>query len=92
MLTRLADTWIAPEECAYPNGGMTRRCKVMHPDGKLRITWAGIPDTFYTIPAYSRVKGKYTAGYIYVDNGYDGISRFRFAHRGVIANVTGTVK
>lgn len=43
-------TWIEPEERSYPGGGMHRRARVMF-NGKLRMARAGIPDTYFSIPA-----------------------------------------
>lgn len=57
-------TYLAPEEHAYPHGRRTRRCKAICPDGKIRVVWAGIPDTYFTIPAHTRIKGKYARGYL----------------------------
>lgn len=52
MTGKSYQTYLAPEEHAYPNGGQTRRCRAICPDGKVRVVWAGIPDTYYTIPAH----------------------------------------
>ena len=60
-------TWLQSEEAAYPHGRMTRRGYARWPDGKLRRVWAGLPDTFYTIPAHGRVRGKYVKGFLTVD-------------------------
>ena len=57
-------TWLQNEEYAYPNGGQTRKGMAIFPDGKTRRVWAGIPDTFFTVPAHCRVKGKYVGGFI----------------------------
>ena len=59
-------TYLAPEEHAYPHGGQNRRCRAICPDGKARTVWAGIPDTYFTIPAHCRIGGKYAAGYLTV--------------------------
>lgn len=61
-------TWLQSEEAAYPRGGMTRRGRAKWPDGKLRRVWAGIPDTFYTIPAYGFKQGKRVKGFLTVDD------------------------
>jgi hypothetical protein len=45
-------TYLAPEEHAYPNGGQTRRCRAICADGKVRVVYAGIPDTYFSIPAH----------------------------------------
>lgn len=62
------DTWIYPEEAAYPNGNQTRKGCAIFPDGKKRRVWAGIPDTYFSIPAHAKVKGKYQAGWVGVDD------------------------
>lgn len=62
-------TWLQSEEAAYPNGGMKRRGLAKWPDGKLRRVWAGIPDTFYSIPAYGYLRGKRVKGFLTVDDG-----------------------
>lgn len=62
-------TYLAPESHAYPNGGQTRRCKALFPDGKVRVAWAGIPDTFYTIPAHARIGRRYVRGFLSLDHG-----------------------
>ena len=59
-------TWIDPEEYAYPNGGMHRRARVMF-NGKLRMARAGIPDTYFSIPA----RCGNVAGWISVDTDTD---------------------
>lgn len=58
------ETWIENEDVAYPNGGQVRRSRVIFPDGVIRAARCGIPDTFFSIPAHARVKGKYIRGYI----------------------------
>lgn len=59
-------TWIEPEEAAYPNGGFKRRAYVLFPDGKRRVVRCSIPDTYFSIPAVARVRGKRIKGYITV--------------------------
>ena len=61
------ETWLEPEEAAYPNGGLTRKAVVRFKDGKLRTVRAGIPDTYFSVPAAARVRGKYIAGFITID-------------------------
>lgn len=61
-------TNLEPEERAYPNGGQTRRGEAICEDGKVRVVWAGIPDTYFTIPAHIRSGGKYVAGYLTSDS------------------------
>lgn len=51
-------TWLEGEEFCYPSGGMKRRAYARCVDGRKLLFKAGIPDTFFTIPATGRkVKG-----------------------------------
>lgn len=61
-------TYIQPEEYAYPNGGMTRKGLAIWPDGKIRQVWAGIPDTYFSIPAHGKLKGEYVSGILTMEN------------------------
>ena len=61
-------TYLAPEEHAYPHGGQTRRCTAIFPDGKVRVVWGGIPDTFFSIPAHATLNGKYVKGWLGFDD------------------------
>lgn len=64
-VTRLArGTWLQGESFAYPNGGQSRRGQAIYPDGTLRMVYAGIPDTYFSIPAHGRIAGHYVAGYL----------------------------
>lgn len=77
MLWKFSDgTWLEPEEAAYPHGRMTRRGLAKWPDGSLRRVWAGLPDTFYTIPAYGRVRGRRVKGFLTVTE--DGALAFNY--------------
>ena len=69
------ETWIDPEEYAYPNGGFTRQGRVIIkrnqfnsslvlPYGELRAIRLSIPDTFFSIPARLRVKGRTIRGFV----------------------------
>ena len=60
-------TWLEGEEFAYPNGGMTRRCYALWEDGAKRVVRCGIPDTFFSIPAYGQKQGKHITGFITSD-------------------------
>jgi hypothetical protein len=62
------DTWIEPEEVCYPNGGYHRRARVRCSDGKLRIVRCSLPDTYFTIPARAKVKGKTVTGCVSVQH------------------------
>ena len=58
-------TWIEPEEMAYPHGGQTRKFSAYLGDTSYRVSGkAGIPDTFFSIPANARIKGAYVAGFL----------------------------
>jgi hypothetical protein len=64
---RLGETWIGPEEAAYPHGSLRRSARygvVRCSDGKLRRAKLGIPDTFFSIPARLKVSGKTVAGFV----------------------------
>lgn len=65
------DTWLEPEEITYPSGSMIRRCRAMCEDGVLRVVLCGVPDTFFSIPARTKIKGKSVRGFVtYDDNVY----------------------
>ena len=68
-------TYLATESDAYPHGGQTRACRAIYPDGKVRRCWAGIPDTFFSIPAHGRIRGRYVAGWVTIDDGLDSPTR-----------------
>ena len=74
-------TYLQSEEAAYPNGRMARRGLAKWPDGKLRRVWAGLPDTFYTVPAWGRVRGRRVKGYLAVTE--DGVLIFNYEEVGV---------
>lgn len=57
-------TWIEAEEACYPSGRQMRRGRALFADGKVRAFRAGIPDTYFTIPAHARIGGKYVAGFV----------------------------
>lgn len=63
MQTWNRETFLQDESAAYPNGGQTRKGSAVYPDGVTRRVWAGIPDTFFSIPAHGRVAGRYVAGF-----------------------------
>jgi hypothetical protein len=56
-------TWLEGEEFAYPHGRETRRCYAEH-EGTRRVVLCGIPDTYFSIPAKVRIKGKVVRGYV----------------------------
>ena len=61
-------TQLQGEEAAYPNGAQRRKGKAIFPDGTVKTVYAGIPDTFFTIPAHTTMKGKRIKGYLSLDN------------------------
>ena len=67
-------TWIDPEEKAYNtrNGShwrSGRRARALCADGVVRTIVVGIPDTYFSIPGHTNVKGRRVVGYVYLDNG-----------------------
>jgi len=75
-MEKIRDTWLQREDYAYPNGGQTRKGNAICEDGKVRRVWAGIPDTFFSIPAHATIQGRYTAGWLSLDDN-DGAFIFR---------------
>lgn len=59
-------TWIDAEELAYDRG-QARRGRAIFEDGKLRAFRAGVADTFFSIPAHARIKGRYVPGFLTID-------------------------
>lgn len=67
-------TWLDPEERAYPNNTFTRNGTAIlrkneHnpielPYGELRAVRAKVPDTYWTIPARIKHKGKTIKGFL----------------------------
>ncbi len=62
------ETWLQAEKFAYPNGGQTRKVKARFADGKVRTVYAGIPDTYVSIPAHARIGKRYVAGWLAHDD------------------------
>jgi hypothetical protein len=60
------ETWIDAEEVCYPGKALVRKGRALY-RGKLIAVRCGIPDTFFTIPARVRVKGKSVRGYVSVE-------------------------
>lgn len=67
-------TWLDPEELAYPAGSLRqsrRRAWARCSDGVRRTIKVGIPDTYFSIPGWTRVRrnGKQVtiAGYVTSD-------------------------
>lgn len=78
------ETFLDPEEYAYSsrNGGLwgsRRRFGAINKKGKLVRGFCAIPDTYFTIPARIRVKGKNVLGYLTVG---DGILQFHQSEKG----------
>lgn len=74
-------TYLAAEEYAYPNGGQTRPCMAVYPDGIVRRVWGGIPETYFSIPAHGRFHGQYVTGSLILeqtddDHAYAYVVRF----------------
>lgn len=65
--SHIGETWLEPESLTYPSGGFYRRARVAMPDGSLRIVTCAIPDTFFSIPARLKDKGKTVRGFITSD-------------------------
>jgi hypothetical protein len=68
-------TYLEPEEKAYPNGAIRRRGYVELrqnpnrlsldlPYGRLITVYAGIPDTYFSIPAVYRYRGQRIRGFV----------------------------
>lgn len=76
-------TWIEPESITYPSGGFHRRAYVVlreneHnpielPYGEKRVVLCSIPDSYFTIPARLKNRGKTVKGYI---SQIDGVTTF----------------
>lgn len=65
-------TWLEGEEFCYgsPDGSaMNRRCYAVCDDGQKRVVRCAIPDTYFSIPAVARIKGKRIHAYITSDEG-----------------------
>ena len=65
---QFAETFLQTEEYAYPHGNETRKGKAIYPDGKIRTVRAGIPDTYFSIPAHGRFRGHYVTGWLHCDD------------------------
>ena len=76
-------TWIEPEERAYSHRGrQVRKGYARFPDGVVRAFRAGIPDTFFSIPAHARVKGRYIAGFVSIERNEHGMNEQIFTPTG----------
>jgi hypothetical protein len=64
-------TQLDPEEYAYPSGALRnsrRHFSAICLDGKVRRGTCGVPDTFFSIPARLKAKGKTVTGYVTIDS------------------------
>jgi len=57
-------TWLYPESYCGRRNGYKRQGRALMPDGKVRAVMAKLPDTFYSVPAFVRIKGKRVKGYL----------------------------
>ena len=60
-------TELQAEEYAYPHGRETRKGRAIYPDGKVRTVHAGIPDTYFSIPAHGRIGARYVHGWLLIE-------------------------
>lgn len=68
-MIQLGKTYLESEAAAGPEGKMRRRGKARFPDGKLRKVKAGIPDTFFSIPAVTKAEGQKVKGFLMIEGG-----------------------
>ncbi len=57
-------TWLEAESMCYPSGAMLRRACAVCEDGSKRVVTCGMPDTYFSIPARARIKGKSVRGFV----------------------------
>ena len=70
-----SNTVLQDESCAYPYGAAVRDGIAVDAESGKRIrVRAGIPDTYFTIPAFTGIRGKRRTGYLSVDD--DGVLKF----------------
>jgi hypothetical protein len=60
-------TWLEPEQMCW-FGGRERRGYARCPNGKLQLVIAGLPDTFFSIPARARIRGKLVKGFLTIED------------------------
>lgn len=63
-------TWLQDESAAYPNGGQTRMGRALVMGEPMRV-WVGIAETWFSCPAHIKIRGKYHAGYVSIDDTLD---------------------
>ena len=71
-MLRFKRTWLEPEQVCYPYARQVRKGKAICEDGVIRTVYAGVADTFFSIPAHTRVRGKYVGGFLTVDSDDEG--------------------
>lgn len=64
---RWYNTHLQPEEFAYPNNTYTRRGVALCEDGRFRRVWAKVADSYFTIPARCKIKGRTVTGFLTVE-------------------------
>ena len=72
-------SWLEPEELAYTSyaggpSGSRRRAYARSADGVYRVFKVGIPDTFFSIPAIGKIRGRYVSGYVSVNRETEGLT------------------
>lgn len=62
-------TNLESEELGYPSGAIMagRRARARCEDGVIRTIRIGIPDTFFSIPGRTQVRGKTVKGFVHVE-------------------------
>lgn len=62
-------TYLEGESAAGPSGKLRRKGKAICPDGKVRKVKAGIPDTYFSIPAVTKAGNVKIKGYLMITDG-----------------------
>jgi hypothetical protein len=78
-------TWLDPEERAGYTGSLRnsrRRFRALCPDGVYRNGICGIADTYSTVPARLKVRGRTVSGFIMVTRDADWNSVIKFVPSG----------
>ena len=78
------DTWIDPEEYAYPSGSLRqsrRHFAARCPDGIIRRGVCGIPDTFFSLPARLKARGRTVAGFVGIDTDHNELTFTPYRYR-----------
>ena len=69
--TSLMDESAAYNTYSGAHSRSNRRGRAIYPDGVIRSVTAGVPDTFYSIPAHGRIAGRYVAGFLMIEDDPD---------------------